>query len=312
MKEAMRLEIRFRGKRYSFSNLALIVFPLGLILSIAFLLQFDKTTELIWLHELFAKQVVFFENLFFNLGTYVIYHPTFSCPWLIGYSDGVLVYVNNGCTGFLAMSIFVAAIIFTPHSQISKTKENILWRKSIAIIIAISLIYLYNVFRATIQIYLYSRGFAWSIIHDSNGMLAITITFHIAIFLLCCKYIPELYLSIFYSGELIITRLIKESVAEKIYDIKHRGERIQYSKVRQIFKDKELDLYLIKINDIDFRLMQFLSKNKKKYTARAIRDRLFGQQENISEDLLEKILQVLSDMKWVLSEKLDGQIYYYT
>ncbi|MFX1497871.1 MAG: hypothetical protein ACFFBH_10115 [Promethearchaeota archaeon] len=307
----MRLEIKFRGKKYSFSNLALIVFPLGLIISVPFILQFDKTTELIWLQELFTKNVVFFENLFFNLGVYVIYNPTYSCPWLIGYSDNALAYVNNGCTGFLTMSIFVAVIIFVPHSQVSKTKENILWRKSIAIIIAISFIYLFNIFRLTIQIYLYTHGFAWSIIHDSDEMLALTVSFHIAIFLLCCKYIPELFLSIFYSGKLIITQLTKKSIAETIYDIKHRGERTQYNKVRQIFKDKEMDLYLIKTNDIDFRLMQFLRKSKNKYTVKAIKDRLFGQQENISEDLLDKMLQVFSDMKWILSKELDGQIYYY-
>lgn len=211
----MRLEIRFRGNKYSFSNLALILFPLGLIISIPFLLQIDETIELVWLQELFAKNVVFFVNLFFNLGAYVIYKPIYSCPWLITYTDGVTVYIDNGCTGFLAMSIFVALIIFAPHPQISKTKENILWRKSIAIIIVLSLIYLYNIFRVTIQFYLYSRGFAWSVIHDSGEILAITISFHIAFFLICCIFVPEWFLSIFYTGELIFTQL-KKRLSQKI------------------------------------------------------------------------------------------------
>jgi exosortase/archaeosortase family protein len=205
----MRLEIGFRGKKYSFSNLALIIFPLGLIVAIPFLLQINETIELVWLQELFAKNVVFFLNLFFNLGAYVIYKPIYSCPWLITYTDGVTVYIDNGCIGFLAMSIFVALIIFTPHTKISKTRENILWRKSIAIIIMLSLIYLYNIFRVTIQFYLYSRGFAWSVIHDSSGILAITISFHIAFFLIFSIYVPEWFLSIFYAGKLIFTWMLK-------------------------------------------------------------------------------------------------------
>ncbi len=307
----MRLEIRFRGKKYSFSNLALIVFPLGLIISVPSLLQFVETTEIIWLQELFAKHVVFFLNLFFNLGAYVWYRPIFSCPWFITNPDDVTVYINNGCTGFLAMWIFVAVILFTPHSRNPKTHEDIFWRKAIAIIIAITLIYLYNVFRATIQIYLYSRGFAWSVIHDSNGMLAITITFHIAIFLLCTKYVPEWFLSIFYSGKLIITQFTKKSLAEMVYDIKHRGENEQYKTIRKLFRNEGLDLYLIKIHEIDLHLIQFLKNNKHKYTANAIKDRLFAQQEKISENLLERILFILADAKWVLAENFEQKTYYF-
>ncbi|MFX1312409.1 MAG: hypothetical protein ACFFHD_07330 [Promethearchaeota archaeon] len=307
----MRLEIRFRGKKYSFSNLALIVFPLGLIISVPSLLQFVETTEIIWLQELFAKHVVFFLNLFFNLGAYVWYRPIFSCPWFITNPDDVTTYINNGCTGFLAMCIFVAVILFTPHSRNPKTHEDIFWRKTIAIIIAITLIYLYNVFRATIQIYLYSRGFAWSVIHDSNGMLAITVAFHIAIFLLCTKYVPEWFLSIFYSGKLIIIQFTKKSLAEMVYDIKHRGENEQYKTIRQLFRNEGLDLYLIKIHEIDLLLIQFLKNNKHKYTVNAIKDRLFAQQEKISENLLERILFILADAKWVLAEKFEQKTYYF-
>ncbi len=307
----MRLEIRFRGRKYSFSNLALILFPLGLIISVPLLLQFVENVEIVWLQELFAKHVVFFLNLFFNLGAFAWYRPIYPSPWYIATPSESLTYINNGCTGFLAMSLFIAVIIFTPHSKTLQTKQDIIWRKSIAIIIAISLIYLYNVFRATIQNYLYYRGFAWSVIHDSDEMLAITIIFHIIIFLFCSLYIPEWFLSIYYTTNLIIMQLSGKRILEIIYDKKHKGEREDYRKVRQAFKDKGMDLYFIKINDIDFRLMQFLNKNKKRYTTKAIKNRLFDDQEKISEDLIENILRILVDVKWVSSEKVERKMYYY-
>ena len=307
----MRLEIRFRGKKYSFSNLTLIIFPLGLIISVPLLVLFVENIEIVWLQELFAKHVVFFLNLFFNLGAYAWYRPFVPCPWYIATQYESLTYINNGCTGFLAMSLFSAIIIFTPHSKTLLTKQDIIWRKSIAIIIAISLIYLYNVFRATIQNYLYYLGFPWSVIHDSGGMLAITITFHIIIFLLCSLFIPEWFLSIYYATDLIIMRLTKKRILEIIYDIKHKGEREDYRKVRQAFKDEGMDLYFIKLNDIDFRLMQFLNKNKKKYTPKAIKNSLFNDQEKISENLIESILRIFLDVRWVLSEKVEEKIYYY-
>jgi exosortase/archaeosortase family protein len=307
----MRLEIRFRGRYYSFSNLTLILFPLGLIISVPLLVLLVENIEIVWLQELFAKHVVFFLNLFFNLGAYAWYRPFVPCPWYIATQDESLTYINNGCTGFLAMSLFITIIIFTPHSKTLKTKENIIWRKSMAIIISISLIYLYNVFRATIQNYLYYRGFAWSVIHDSGGMLAITITFHIIIFLFCSLYLPEWFLSIYYTIELIIMQLTEKRILEIIYDIKHKGEREDYHKVRQAFKDEGMDLYLIKLNDIDFRLMQFFNKNKKKYTPKAIKNRLFNDQEKISEDLIENILRILVDVRWLFSEKIMQKIYYY-
>ena len=318
----MRLVIRLKGKKYSFSNIALILFPLGLIVSVPSLLQYVETTEIIWLQELFTKHLVFFLNLFFNLGAQTMYLPEFPCPWFVTIPDAmfcyepsycirITTYTSNGCTGFLAMSIFVAVILFTPHSKEPKTHESILWRKSIAIIAAITLIYLYNVFRATIQVYLYSRGFSWNIVHDSEGMLAITIGFHIAIFLLCSKYLPEWYVSIYYSGKLIISQLTKKRIAEIIYDIKHRGENEQYKWIRQLFRNEGLDLYLIKIHEIDLRLIQFLKNNEHKYTASAIKDRLFAQQEKISENLLERILFIFADAKWILAENFEQKTYYF-
>ncbi|TFG12224.1 MAG: exosortase/archaeosortase family protein [Promethearchaeota archaeon] len=307
----MRLEIRFRGKNYSFSSRALILLPLGLMISVPLLVLFVENIEIIWLQELFAKHVVFFLNLFFNLNAYAWYRPIYPSPWFIATPLDALTYISNGCTGFLAMSLFISIIIFTPHSQTSQTKKNIILRKAKAIIIAISCIYLYNVFRATIQNYLYYSGFSWSVIHDSVGMKVITITAHIVIFLFCSLYIPEWFLSLYYTIECIIIKLTQKRILEIIYEIKHKGERKDYQKVRQAFKDEGIDLYIIKKNDIDFRLMHFLNKTKKKFTSKAIKNRVFKKEEKISEDLIEAILNILVDLRWVFSEKVEKKIFYY-
>ena len=307
----MIIEIKFRGKYYSFSYIALIIFPFGLIISVPLLILFVENIEIIWLQEFFAKNVVFFLNLFFNLDAYAWYRPIYPSPWIIATPSDGLTYVNNGCTGFLAMSLFITIIIFTPHSKSLRTKENIIRRKLIAIIIAISLIYLYNVFRATIQNYLYYHGFSWSVIHDSVGMRSITIAFHIIVFLLCSLYIPECFLSIYNAIELISIKLTQKRILEIIYDKKHKGEREEYQNVRKAFKDKDLDLYFIKTNDLDFRLVHFLNKTKKKYTSEAIKNRIFNEQEIVSEDLIKKILNVLVDARWVFSEEVDQKVYYH-
>lgn len=317
-----RLVIRFKGKKYSFSTLRLILFPLGLMISIPLLLQIFENVELTWLQELFTKHMVFFLNLIFNIGAQVMYVPEYPCPWYTVisssnrcYSHGscftIKTYTSNGCTGFLSMSIFVAIILFSPHSRNPKTRENVFWRKSIATIAAISLIYLYNVLRATIQVYLYSQGYKWSVIHDSEGMLAITVGFHIAFFLLCSKIVPECFLSLYYSGKLIINQITKKPLAEVLYDIKHRGEREQYKGIRKLFRNEGLDIYFIKIHEIDFQIIQFLNNNNQKYTAEAIKNRLFAQQEKISISLLEKILVILADSGWVLTEDFKQKTYYY-
>ena len=269
------------------------------------MIQFFEMTEIIWLQELFAKYMVFFLNLIFNLGAQTMYlHGS----WHIDIIGNCGVYVNNGCTGLTAMTIFVAVIICTPHSQDPKTNEDILWRKTIDIIVTLILIYFFNIFRATIQLYLYSHGFAWKLVHDSLGTLSIVIATHISIFLFCNKYIPELYISIYYSGKLMYTRIRKENIAESFNNINQRN---QYNWVRKLFKKEGMDLDLIKMYEIDSRLIQFLKENNQKYTTKAIKARLFDQQEQVTEDLIEKMLHILANVKMVLSENFDVNIYHF-
>lgn len=303
--------VKFRGKKYGFSKISLILFPVGSILLALPLLQFFEKTEIVWLHELFAKYDVFFLNLFFDLGVRTEY---LNNTWYVTLSEYKTVYINNGCVGLPAMSIFLAVILFTPHSKDPKTNKNIILRKALDIAVSLILIYFANIFRAVIQFNLFSHGFPWSLVHDSSGTLAIMVIIHISIFLFCLKYLPEWYVSIFYSIKLIYKKLNKERMVESFNNIKQReqaGERDQYYWLQKLYKKEKLNLALIKSYKIDSRVIQFLKENKQKYTAKAIKNRVFSQQESITEDLLEKMLHIFLNANLVLSKTFNKKNYYF-
>jgi len=278
----------------------------GTIILTISLLHFFETTEIVWLHGLLAKYDVFFLNLFFNLGARTEYlHNT----WYITLSIYNTVYVNNGCVGLPAMSVFFAIILFTPHSQDSITNKNIIWRKALDITVSLTLIYLFNVFRAVIQFVLYSYGYPWSLVHDSQGALAVNGIAHIYIFLFCLKFLPEFYVSIFYSIKIVYNQLKKkEDIAEIFKYIKQSSQKDQigpHYEAQKLFKKEKLNLHLIKTYKIDSRVIQFLKENKHKYTAKAINNRVFSQQEKITEELLEKMLYILVNINMVLIENFE-------
>jgi len=195
--------IEFKGKNYGFSTRSLILFPIGTLLLSVLMIQFLEIRANFWLHEIIAKHAVFVLNTLFNLRAEAVFVPEYYYPWTISLPGDLGTYIDNGCTGIIAVSIFVAIIIFTPHSQESKTNEDIIWRKTTGIIAAVTLIYLFNVFRIALQNYLYYQGFSWNGIHDSLAALSIIVVVHIFIFLICNRHIPEFFISIYYSGKLI-------------------------------------------------------------------------------------------------------------
>jgi exosortase/archaeosortase family protein len=191
-------------KNYTFSTKSLLIYPIGtIILSILIIFLFELPFTF-WLHEIIAKQSTFLLNLFFDLGAEVIYDSFQYHPWLIRIPDTVTVGMISGCAGIPAISIFISIIIFTPHSQDSLTSEDIIERKIKDIIITIIFIYIFNIIRIVGIIYLYHLGYDWSLIHDSLANLTAVIAVHVFIFLFCNKFIPEWYISIYYTGKLLI------------------------------------------------------------------------------------------------------------
>lgn len=305
------LSLKFKGKKYSFSTRSLILFPIGTYILANLIIQFFGMKQNNWLHEIIAKHSVFLMNLFFNVEAEALFLPEYYFPWFISIPDSVRTYMTNGCTYIPSMSIFTAIIIFTPHSKDTKTKEDIIWRKTKDIIATLILIYTFNIFRIAIQNYLFHLGFAWKTVHDSVLTYTIVVIVHILIFLSCNRKIPELFVSIYYAGKIIYINLRKVNPGETYTYLKQIDQKGKYNEERKLFKKDGMSLNLIKIYDIDSRLIQFLKENRHKYTAIAIKNRVFNQHEKVTEDLLEDLLQFLLSTKTVLSENYKGKTYYY-
>ncbi|MBY9003071.1 MAG: hypothetical protein KGD73_03795 [Candidatus Lokiarchaeota archaeon] len=316
-KRQNNLVIEFKDNKYIFSKRALLLFILGTIISVVIMLRIVDTIEFVWLHELFAKHTAFFLQLIFNLDAQPLYLPIYTCPWHVFISQDVMVYINNGCTGLPAMSVFTAVILLTPHSQHPKTSKDIFTRKLFALSTSLLAIYIYNVSRAVIQFYLYSHGFTWNLVHDSIYAFSITLIIHISFFLICVKFLPEIYFSLKYIVKLSYNYLTIDDKAESLNRIKFADKlplsikRKQHIQLESLFKKERINMCLIKTHQIDSRIIQFLNESNHKYTPKAIKNKIFYHYEEVTEIVIEKILIVLATAKVVLSENFNDKIYYF-
>jgi exosortase/archaeosortase family protein len=216
-----RLIIEFKGKKYCFSLLSLIIFPIGTIIFAILVIKFFGMRENFWYHEIITKHSVFLINILFKVSVNASYSPENYFPWSIDFPGNRGTFINTGCTYIISMSIYAAMIIFTPNSKDPKTNEDIIWRKTKSILFSLTLIYVFNIFRIALQNYLYYLGNPWSIIHDSTLTYLIIVMIHIFVFLFCNRKIPELFVSVYYSGKLLyITLKEKREKAIKIRFIK--------------------------------------------------------------------------------------------
>ena len=146
-------------------------------------------------------------KLLFNLEAEVYQNPSLLYPWILKISESVSVNMVSGCAGIHAISIFSSIIIFTPHSQDIETREDIIWRKIVDIILTMIFIYTFNIIRIVVIVYLYHLGFDWVAIHDSLANLSAVVAVHVFIFVFCNKLIPEWYISIYYAGKLVFNHI---------------------------------------------------------------------------------------------------------
>jgi exosortase/archaeosortase family protein len=193
--------IEYNDKKYIFSIRSLVVFAIGAPLSAYLIYLFFDWRINYWLHEIVVKQTVYFLNLFFNMGAEAQYAPFGKYDWRFFIPDKNPIYFETFCTGIQAICIFVGVILFTPHSKDSKTNEDILWRKTKALIVSSVIFYVVNIIRMLIQIDLYYIGYDWDDIHVSISAASSFIA--AIIVLLMHKWIPEFILSIIYAGTLI-------------------------------------------------------------------------------------------------------------
>ena len=200
------IEITYEGKKYRFSTWSLVVFPAGTIL-VSLGLYFGTET---WfaesIHWFVAIQTSWLLHL---LGINVDIQPV-SPPiifdgrvvwWRFTGAIPSSIYFTHDCSGFQAIAIFLALILFIPHSQDKEANRGIWRRKGVSMVISSLLFHVVNVARMVIQISLYHAGLPWESIHYSISAASSIIA--AIIIILMNRWIPEFILSIIVIGRRI-------------------------------------------------------------------------------------------------------------
>jgi len=225
--------IEFEDKKYIFSIKSILLLAIGgPILAYLVYLFFDLEINY-WLHEIVVKQTVYFLNLFFNMGSQAVYAPGPKYHWSFQIPGKPSIYFETFCTGVQAIVIFVGVIIFTPHSQDADTREDIIWRKTKALIVSSLIFYVVNIIRMLIQIQLYNIGYAWVDIHFSISAASSFIA--AIIVLLMHKWIPEFIISIIYVGTLA-GEPVKKKRKKAIKEIVAKDKKVELNLIRKVLR----------------------------------------------------------------------------
>lgn len=230
--------IEYENRKYIFSIKSLIILAIAAPISAYLIYLFFDTPINYWLHEIVVKQTVYFLNLFFNMGAEAIYIPgggkyywLFSIPST--FKPRSPIYFETFCTGVQAIVVFIGIIVFSPHSQDASTREDIIWRKTKALIISSLIFYVVNIIRMLIQIELYYIGYEWADIHFSISAASSFIA--AIIVLLLHKWIPEFILSIIYVGTLV-TEPVKMKRKEKIKDVVSQTNKVELKLMGKVLR----------------------------------------------------------------------------
>jgi exosortase/archaeosortase family protein len=141
------------------------------------------------------------------MGATTSYSPMGKYHWNFNIPGRGSIYFETFCTGVQAIAVFAGIIICTPHSQDRKTNEDVIWRKTKALVVSSIIFYLVNILRMNIQLYLYYIGYPWDDIHVSISAASSFIA--AIIVLLLHKWIPEFIISIIYTGTILNEKMKK-------------------------------------------------------------------------------------------------------
>ncbi|MFX0002291.1 MAG: archaeosortase H [Candidatus Hodarchaeota archaeon] len=232
--------LEYNERKYVFSIKSLIIFAIGAPLSAYLIYLFFDLRINYWLHEIVVKQTTYLLNLFFNMGVEAEFAPSGKFDWRFNFTSGDIygeplanIYFETFCTGIQAICIFAGIIMFTPHSQDRATKEDIIWRKTKALIVSSVIFYVVNIIRMLIQIDLYYIGYNWIDIHVSISAASSFIA--AIIVLLMHKWIPEFILSIIYTGTLV-SEPIKQNRKKRIKETAEKTNKAELKSMRKILR----------------------------------------------------------------------------
>ncbi|KKK45370.1 hypothetical protein LCGC14_1262130 [marine sediment metagenome] len=225
--------IEFEDKKYIFSIRSLILLAVGAPLSAYLIYLFFDMRINYWLHEIVVKQTVFFLNLFFNMNATAEPVSGYNYEWRFTIPGKSPIFFETFCTGVQAIVIFVGVIVFSPHSQDSDTREDIIWRKAKALIVSSLIFYVVNIIRMLIQIQLYNIGYEWKDIHFSISAASSFIA--AIIVLLMHRWIPEFIISIIYVGTLV-GEPVKKKRKKTIKEIVAKDKKVELKLIRKVLR----------------------------------------------------------------------------
>jgi exosortase/archaeosortase family protein len=225
--------IEYNERKYIFSIRSLIIFAIGAPLSAYLIYLFFDLRINYWLHEIVVKQTAYFLNLFFDMGAEAQFAPSGKYDWRFFIPGKTPIYFETFCTGIQAICIFAGIIIFTPHSQDRDAREDIIWRKTKALIVSSVIFYVVNIIRMLIQLELYYIGYEWNDIHVSISAASSFIA--AIIVLLMHKWIPEFILSIIYIGTLI-SEPIKQRRKKKVKELVEQSNKVDLKIMRKVLR----------------------------------------------------------------------------
>ncbi|OLS12314.1 MAG: hypothetical protein RBG13Loki_4071 [Promethearchaeota archaeon CR_4] len=212
-------EITYEGKKYRFSTWSLVLFPIGTIIGY-FAIYYITEAFGVWIHWFVAEQTAWLLRLF-GVGVNVVPVSTFPIPsplyegrlvwWqfeVLIKPPGITPYLStisftHDCSGFQAIAMFLALILFIPHSQDMNANRGIWRRKTLSIVVSTLLFHVVNVLRMVIQLSLYAGGANWDDIHYSISAASSIIA--VLIIVLMNRWVPEFILSIMVIGKRIGT-----------------------------------------------------------------------------------------------------------
>ncbi|NVM38278.1 MAG: hypothetical protein HWN81_21975 [Candidatus Lokiarchaeota archaeon] len=225
--------IEYEKRKYIFSIRSIILLAIGAPISAYLIYLFFDWRINYWLHEIVVKQTVYFLNLFFNMGAEAEFAPSGKYDWRFVIPGRSSIYFETFCTGVQAIVIFIGIIVFTPHSQDPTTKEDIIWRKTKALIVSSIIFYVVNIIRMLIQIDLYYIGYEWTDIHFSISAASSFIA--AIIVLLMHKWIPEFIISIIYTGTLV-SEPLKQKRKKQVKEIVEKYNKVELKSMRKILR----------------------------------------------------------------------------
>ncbi|MFX0082776.1 MAG: archaeosortase H [Candidatus Hodarchaeota archaeon] len=225
--------IEYNERKYIFSIRFLVIFAIGAPLSAYLIYLFFDLEINYYLHEIVVKQTVYFLNLFFDMNASAVYNPVGKYHWDFVIPGKSNISFETFCTGIQAICVFAGVIIFTPHSQDSDTKRDVIWRKTKALIISSIIFYVVNIIRMLIQIELYNIGYAWEDIHFSISAASSFIA--AIIVLLMHKWIPEFIISIIYVGTLV-SEPVKQNRKKKVKELVKETGKVDLNLIRKVLR----------------------------------------------------------------------------